>query len=934
MSQPSISGSTGYVSEQFFTLYFDVALDAANLPPTSAFSVAINGTGTTVSAVDVDSASKSVRLTFTGSALTAGDIIEFAYTDPTVGNDVNALQGIDGTDAATFTSSAVVFGGRPGPSAPTAPSLDPASDSGVTGDGITNRTAPTLDGTADPNATVRLYDSDGTTLLGTTTADGSGQWSIVASTLAEGVHRLMVTQTDASSNISPLSSALDLTIDITPPATPVAGPSLASASDSGMQGDSITNVTTPAVTGTVTPGSTVRLYDTDGTTLLGTGVADDSGAYGITASTLGAGVHSLTVQTTDRAGNLSAASPALDLTIDTTAPVAPEITSPTLTNSAAPMLTGTAESGATVTVTVAGATYTMTAIDGQWTLDLATATPGSGSLALDLNGANTVTASAADPAGNLSAASPALDLTIDTTAPVAPTLSQTTPVTGPAAPVLDGSAEPGSTVRLSQDGTVIVTLPALDGTWTYTYPGSLAAGTYVLDATATDAAGNESAASSSLTLLVEADRSYALVTPIPGTDTTRSFIYDPAGALSTVVTKSSQGQVLTSVTDSSAVINIFDDSGVLIGTITQPSTSLFSEPIFATSPQAAAATTDSGPADSVIDLLGETHTLLSRGNDQIVLHAGAATITAIGPSALVNDIEGDLTFYGSANGTAEVYGNSGRVTALGGGAGGVLIGGTAGDNILAAAGGTTTLIGAGDGDTLFGSPNGLDTLFGGAGAEILVGGGGTETLVATPDDVAFGGSGNSTLFAGEAGGSILVGGSGNSVLVAGQGDATLWGGTGHSTLWAGAGHDVLGGNADINSVTIMVGGSSDTVFIGSGGTSTAYGGAGHNTFWTGTGSMNIIGGSGEDTIMLGSGTTSVAGGTAHDLYGLIAGSAGGTTTIGNFKVGNDQIAFYGYDPTTVSRQVSGGNMVLTADDHSTITLLGVTQLDPNSIVSI
>lgn len=108
MSRSTYSSSDGYISEQFFTLHFDVTLDAGNPPPTNAFDVQINGTGTTVTGVTVDSAAKTIIIAFSASALTAGDIIEFSYSDPTVGNDANAIQGTDGTDAATFSSSTIV----------------------------------------------------------------------------------------------------------------------------------------------------------------------------------------------------------------------------------------------------------------------------------------------------------------------------------------------------------------------------------------------------------------------------------------------------------------------------------------------------------------------------------------------------------------------------------------------------------------------------------------------------------------------------------------------------------------------------------------------------------------------------------------------------------------------------------------------------------
>jgi len=319
MSQPTYSSATGYVSEQFFTLFFDIDLDAANPPAIGSFSVQINGTGVSVSAVEVNSTDKSVKITFVANALTAGDIIEFGYQDPTGGNDVNAIQGLDGTDAATFSATTIVYGGRPGPSAPSVPALDNASDSGTLGDHITNDNTPTLSGTSEANATVKLYDTDGTTLLGTTTADGSGNWSVTSSQLGDGSHTLKVTQTNNLSETSPLSTGLTLSIDTVANAPTTLA--VAAGSDSGTLGDGISNVGTPVITGVSEANATVKLYDTDGTTLLGTATANGSGKWSITSSNLVEGAHTLTAKQTDAAGNVSTASSGFSYTVDTIGPV-------------------------------------------------------------------------------------------------------------------------------------------------------------------------------------------------------------------------------------------------------------------------------------------------------------------------------------------------------------------------------------------------------------------------------------------------------------------------------------------------------------------------------------------------------------------------------------------------------------------------------------
>ena len=173
------------------------------------------------------------------------------------------------------------------------------------GDGITNDNTLTLTGSAEANATVKVY--DGATLLGSATADGSGNWSYTTAALANGAHSLTATATDVAGNTSAASSALNVTIDTTAPVTPA----IASYStDSGTAGDGITNDNTLTLTGTAEANATVKVYD--GATLLGSATADGSGNWSYTTAALANGAHSLTATATDVAGNTSAASAALE----------------------------------------------------------------------------------------------------------------------------------------------------------------------------------------------------------------------------------------------------------------------------------------------------------------------------------------------------------------------------------------------------------------------------------------------------------------------------------------------------------------------------------------------------------------------------------------------------------------------------------------------
>ena len=78
-------------------------LDAINKPLPGAFTVS---NGHSVTAVAVNAAAKTVTLTL-GTAVTNGETVTVSYTDPTVGNDANAIQDATGNDAATIITQAV-----------------------------------------------------------------------------------------------------------------------------------------------------------------------------------------------------------------------------------------------------------------------------------------------------------------------------------------------------------------------------------------------------------------------------------------------------------------------------------------------------------------------------------------------------------------------------------------------------------------------------------------------------------------------------------------------------------------------------------------------------------------------------------------------------------------------------------------------------------
>jgi hypothetical protein len=202
------------------------------------------------------------------------------------------------------------------PLAPSVPDLLAASDTGRSQtDNVTRDDTPTFGGaTADPGS-LRLF-ADGT--LVATLPVGVGPFNITSSALTDGARVMTLSLLDADGDESPLSAPLTVTIDTVAPATPGA-PDLAATSDTGTRDDdNITRDNTPEFSGTVEADADVAIFS-EGVEV-GGHVAGATGAYAITTSALSDGVRQVTARATDAAGNVSATSPALAVTIDTAAP--------------------------------------------------------------------------------------------------------------------------------------------------------------------------------------------------------------------------------------------------------------------------------------------------------------------------------------------------------------------------------------------------------------------------------------------------------------------------------------------------------------------------------------------------------------------------------------------------------------------------------------
>jgi hypothetical protein len=280
-----------------------------------------------------------------------------------------------------------------------------SADSGSSAtDFVTNVATQTISGTlSDPLGTgdvVQVSLDSGATWRTATAAAGGMTFSLTGVVLTGSNTLLARVGTAAGGFSTALSQAYVL--DQVAPAGPSA-PDLTAASDSGRSStDNITNAATPTFTGTAEAGSTVTLFD--GTTVIGTGVAT-GGKWSVAASTLANGVHSLSAKATDLAGNVSAASGALSVTIDRVAPSAPVVTGLTSILGLIATLSGTAEVGSTVAISSGTSTLGTTTVGtgGNWSWSFISAFS---------NTVRVLTAVASDVAGNKSATSATAQLGI------------------------------------------------------------------------------------------------------------------------------------------------------------------------------------------------------------------------------------------------------------------------------------------------------------------------------------------------------------------------------------------------------------------------------------------------------------------------------------------------------------------------------------------
>ncbi|PVJ03333.1 Ig-like domain-containing protein [Salmonella enterica] len=379
--------------------------------------------------------------------------------------------------------------------------LDNTDDSGIKGDNLTNANKPTfLLGNIDADAryvTVEVQHG-GTKEVLTATKGATGIWSVTPTgTWADGDYTLTVRVEDEAGNVK-YSAPLTVTVD-----TQITIDVIELVNDNGIPGDNLTNDVRPHFRVTV-PGDVneVRLSIDGGNTW----VRATQGTAGIWDYTwpkdVTDGLHTLTVEATDKAGNKTTQT--LDFTIDT------RLSTPTITmdsrddtGAIGDHITSVKRPGFTIgnidsdaqsvilRITQGGNSQevTLTQVGGQWRF-----TPD----ADWADGSYTLTVEVTDNAGNVRQSTP-LIVTVDTQT----SITDITLVNDHGVPDdnLTNSTRPQfeitvpadvNSVQLSIDGGAnwVSAAQGIEGVWGYTWPTDMGDGKHTLTVMVTDRAGN------------------------------------------------------------------------------------------------------------------------------------------------------------------------------------------------------------------------------------------------------------------------------------------------------------------------------------------------------------------------------------------------------------------------------------------------------------
>uniref|UniRef100_UPI0011BA54FB Ig-like domain-containing protein n=1 Tax=Salmonella enterica TaxID=28901 RepID=UPI0011BA54FB len=413
---------------------------------------------------------------------------------------------------------------------------------------FTNDNTPTLEGTGSAGTVIHIY-ANGQE-IGSTTVDSSGSWRFaITSALADGENHFTAIATNVKGESSE-SARFTLTIDTLSPDAPrveliadntglLTGP---------LQNNDRTDEAKPLFSGQGETGNTITIKE--GSTVIGSATVDENGRWTFTPTTpLRDGEHTFTVEQSDKAGNTSRVTTTPTIIVDTTPPDAAIIDNVAKDGTT---VSGTAEAGSTVSIYDPAGNYLGSTITGE-----------NNHFSITLNPAQThgerLEARIQDAVGNIG---PATEFTAsDSQYPAQPTILTVTDDAGAVTgllkngdatddnrPTLSGTAEPGSTISINDNGFPVATFPPIvadaDGKWSFTPSLALADGDHVFTATATNDRGTSG---QSVSFTIDIDTQPPVLEGLAVSDV-GDRLTGTTEAGSTVVIKDSLGNTLGSGT--------------------------------------------------------------------------------------------------------------------------------------------------------------------------------------------------------------------------------------------------------------------------------------------------------------------------------------------------------------------------------------------------
>jgi Ca2+-binding RTX toxin-like protein len=511
-SAPTFTSAT--IVGNTLTLAYNELLNASSSPDKSAYSVKVAGVDATINTVTLNGS--TVVLTLANAVLST-DNVTLSYAVPAT----TPVEDAAGNDVVLLSNQAVSnnTNGIPAPAAPTIASP-------IATDNVINSSEATsgvvLSGTTEANTTVQLTVGGQVrkaTVTGTT-------WSYQLTTaditaLGQGSNQTITASATNSGGTSPTATSTAFAIDTIAPTLSIDSIAQDNIINSSEAGQALT------ITGTATGadglaasiglgGQTYQAIITNGKWSVSVPQAD--------VASLPSG--SVTADVSDAAGN-TATQATGSFTVDTTAPSAPTIgviaTDDIINSSEASagvVLTGTTETGSSVSLTIGGQAQNAIVSGTTWSYTLTT----NDLTNLGQGSSKTIDVTATDAAGN-NAAKTSQPFAIDTTAPSALTIGIIAiddiinSSEASAGVVLTGTTETGSSVSLTiggqtQNATVSGT------TWSYTLTTAdltnLGQGSgKTIGITATDAAGNTTAKTSQPFAIDTSAPSAPTITSIP-----------------------------------------------------------------------------------------------------------------------------------------------------------------------------------------------------------------------------------------------------------------------------------------------------------------------------------------------------------------------------------------------------------------------------------